>query len=139
MMANGKRVLVIDDEDMIRDVIKVILTDAGYQVIGAVNGEEGLRKLESQDFDLVITDILMPEKEGVETIIEIKKSRPQMRIIAISGGGRASNLYPLKIANKIGADGTLPKPFEPEDLLKLVHEVIAAPPDTAPFRERASQ
>jgi CheY-like chemotaxis protein len=137
-MAKTMQVLVIDDEDMIRDIIKAVLTDAGYQVAAAANGAEGLKRLHAQHFDLVITDILMPEKEGVETIIEIKKTRPETKIIAISGGGRANNLYPLKIAEKIGADKTLPKPFEPEELLKVVREVISAPPGQTQVRERAT-
>jgi DNA-binding response OmpR family regulator len=123
-MINRKRVLVIDDEDMIREIIKTVLTEAGYQVAGAANGAEGLKLLESQPVDLIITDILMPEKEGIETIIETRKSHPNIKIVAISGGGRAHNFHPLKIASKIGADMTLPKPFEPDELLAVVKKVF---------------
>ena len=123
-MINRKRVLVIDDEDMIREIIKTVLTEAGYQVAGAANGAEGLKLLESQPVDLIITDILMPEKEGIETIIETRKSHPNIKIVAISGGGRARNFHPLKIASKIGVDMTLPKPFEPDELLAVVKKIF---------------
>lgn len=124
-MVNDLRVLVIDDEDMIRDVIKTVLTGAGYQVSEAADGSIGLKILESESFDLVITDILMPEKEGIETIMEIKRTYPDLRIVAISGGGRGSYLFPLKIADTIGAERCLPKPFEPEDLLNAVREATS--------------
>jgi len=131
-MTDGNRVLVIDDEEMIRNEIMAVLTQAGYEVSGAVNGAEGLKILASQPIDLVITDILMPDKEGIETIIGIRKARPQSHIVAISGGGRMQNLYPLGIAEKIGADATLAKPFEVEDLLQVVQKVVTTPPRNEP-------
>jgi len=132
-MIDGKRVLVIDDEDMIRDIIKTVLSEAGYQVAGAANGMEGLKILGSQPVDLIITDILMPEKEGIATIIEARKSHPNIKIIAISGGGRAHHFHPLKIAGKIGADMTLPKPFEPEELLAVVKKILGDMDDKVPL------
>lgn len=127
-MVDGKRILVIDDNDMIRDMMCTILVDAGYRVVAAANGKEGLDALAAQPIDLILTDILMPEKEGIETIIEVRKIRPDMKIVAISGGGRVHNFDPLVIAGKIGADVTLAKPFEPEDLLAVVDAAFAGAP-----------
>jgi len=138
-MGEKKRILVIDDEAMIRDMISAILTDAGYQVIVAANGAEGLEALESQAVDLIMTDILMPEKEGIETILEVRKTRPGMKIMAISGGGRVHNFDPLSIAGKIGADATLAKPFEPEQLLAAVENAIAGTRGIGPVAKRVTQ
>lgn len=123
-----KQVLVVDDEDMIRDIVKSVLSHAGYGVFDAANGREALEVLKERDFDLVITDILMPETEGIETIIEIRKANPHIKIVAVSGGGRANNLHPLEIAGKIGADITLSKPFEPDQLLAVVQGMTADGP-----------
>lgn len=129
-MSRASRILVIDDEEMIRDIVMSVLAHAGYEVFCAGNGNEGLEILKTQDVDLVVTDILMPEKEGIETIVEIRKSRPKIRIVAVSGGGRANNLHPLQIAGKIGADKTLPKPFEPDELLAMVQGLIGQGSDS---------
>lgn len=126
-MANERiRILLIDDDDMVRDLFRSILTDAGYEVVAAIDGAEGLRRIEEGGFDVVLTDILMPEKEGVSTILAMKKMRPGIGIIAISGGGRTRNLTPLRIAKKVGADLALSKPIEPNDLLKAVRKVAAS-------------
>ena len=85
---------------MIRNEIMAVLTQAGYEVSGAVNGAEGLKILASQPIDLVITDILMPDKEGIETIIGIRKARPQSHIVAISGGGRMQKSVPSRHSGK---------------------------------------
>lgn len=122
------RVLLVDDEDMIRDLFSAILIDAEYDVTCASNGAEAVKILQDKTFDLVITDILMPEKEGVETIMELKKKTPETRIIALSGGGRTKNFMPLKIAARAGADMTLQKPIEPDDLVKAVRKVMARQP-----------
>jgi len=119
------RILLIDDEDMVRDLFRSILIDAGYEVVGAVDGSDGVRRIEREPFDLVLTDILMPEKEGVSTIVEIRQMCPKIKIIAISGGGRAANFMPLEIAKKAGANLTLAKPIEPEDLLQAVRKMAS--------------
>lgn len=134
-MADKAHILVIDDEDLVRDSIRETLVRAGYRATCAANGADGLKMLAAESIDIVITDILMPEKEGVETIIEIKKSRPGTPIIAISGGGRCKNLDPLKIANRIGADRTLPKPLNSRDLLSMVQEVTAEISRKQPTKE----
>ena len=137
-MTETKRVLVIDDEDSVRAMVEAALSHAGYTVLCAENGAEGLKVLDSQKFDLVITDILMPEKEGVETIVEIRQKTPDLRIIAMSGGGRVHNMEPLKIAGGIGADVLLPKPFDLAKLLGVVKSVLLDGSTRAASGETAS-
>ncbi|NQV54310.1 MAG: response regulator [Rhodospirillales bacterium] len=116
-MAN---ILVIDDEELVRITLELILKDAGHQVAQALNGIGGLEKQHQTPFDLVITDLIMPEKEGIETIRELHKSYPGLPIIAISGGGRIGNQDLLSMADKLGAVATIAKPFTPEDVLSQV-------------------
>ena len=117
-------ILLIEDDEAVRDFIREVLLGAGYFVSAAGNGKEGLAAIKSDpDIGMVITDIVMPEKEGIETIIEIKQSWPQIKIIAISGGGRICAEDYLHIASELGADITLKKPFARHELLGAVAEL----------------
>jgi DNA-binding response OmpR family regulator len=116
-------VLVIDDDDEVRDFLVRLLTRRGYSVTGARNGEAGLASLASESFALVITDIVMPDMEGLETIKRVRRSNPTMPIIAISGGGSNQIDY-LKFARKFGADAVLAKPFDPAELLELATRLL---------------
>jgi CheY-like chemotaxis protein len=118
------RILVIDDEELIRETIRMKLELSGHVVIEAANGVEGLRALEDGLFDLVVTDIIMPEQEGIETIRKIRHRDPQVAIIAISGGGRGRNYQFLDIAKKLGANEALSKPFTGSQLLALVETTL---------------
>jgi CheY-like chemotaxis protein len=118
------RILVIDDDRQARNVLKQILSRAGYDVVEAQDGAEGVRLFQATPADLVITDILMPEKEGLETIQELRQSAPQVKIIAISGGGEKGNLNFLRIAEKLGAQQTIQKPFSRQTLLDAVAQVL---------------
>ena len=118
-----KRILVIDDDDQIRTMLKLMLEKAGYEVNEASDGEIGLRKQQENPFDIIITDIIMPNKEGIGTIVDIKKSFPDVKIIAISGGGRIVPNDYLDIAKRLGADRTLSKPFKRKQLLQTVKDV----------------
>ena len=118
------RILVIDDEELIRETIRMKLEQGGHVVIEAANGVEGLRALEDGLFDLVVTDIIMPEQEGIETIRKIRHRDPRVAIIAISGGGRGRNYQFLDIAKKLGANEALPKPFTGSQLLALVETTL---------------
>lgn len=118
------RILVIDDEELIRETIRMKLEQVGHEVIEAADGIEGLLALEEGPFDLVVTDIIMPEQEGIETIRKIRNRDPQVGIIAISGGGRGHNYQFLDIAKKLGANGALPKPFTGPQLLGLVESTL---------------
>jgi CheY-like chemotaxis protein len=113
-------ILVVDDEELVRVTLCQMLEQAGYEVIEAANGNQALRVFQEQEVDLVVTDIFMPEKEGIETIRELRKLRPDIKIIAISGGGRTGDLDYLELAKDLGAKRALTKPFKREEVLSAV-------------------
>ncbi|RMD99368.1 MAG: response regulator [Bacteroidetes bacterium] len=118
-------ILVIDDDPAVQGVIEIMLKTEGFEVLTAGNGWEGLETIKSNPtIGLVITDILMPRKEGLETIQEMKRDFPKIKILAVSGGGRGSaNVY-LELAGKLGADSVLKKPFIKRQLLEAVHGLL---------------
>lgn len=120
------QILLIDDEEMVRMTVRQILEMAGHSVTEAHDGEQGIKMLQESLPELVISDLIMPNKEGVETIAEIRGAHPHLPIIAMSGGGRIGATDFLEVAKKIGANRTLPKPFEPEDVLAVVDDLLAA-------------
>ncbi len=120
------RILVIDDEDELRTMLRQMLEHAGHEVSEAVNGAVGIEIYERDKPDLIITDIIMPEKEGVETIIALRRANPELPIIAISGGGRLDATDFLSMAKKLGARHTLTKPFRRDQLLEAVGECLAS-------------
>jgi DNA-binding response OmpR family regulator len=120
-----KRILIIDDEPDILMMLKKMLERAGYEVDLAVNGESGMQLFNAQSADLVITDIIMPEKEGLEIIREMKQIKPDLKIIAISGGGRISADSYLDTAKMFGADRVFQKPFRQVELVAAVNELSA--------------
>lgn len=122
-----QNILVIDDDKLMRLALAKILISAGYNVVQAADGEEGLRLYRTQDFDLVITDLIMPDKEGIQIIRELRKENTQVRIIAMSAGGRGGATDYLKWARLMGAKQCLSKPIRREDLLAAVQTVLALP------------
>jgi len=118
------RILVIDDEEEVRDIIKQMLELEGYEVITAVDGNQGIKLFKQEPADLVITDIIMPDKEGIETIIELRNQFPDVKIISISGGGRIGPHDYLNMAKKLGAERSFTKPFERKKLLKAIEELL---------------
>jgi len=122
-----KRILVIDDDRDVRMCILGNLEAAGYSVFGADNGNTGIAIFRSDPVDLVIVDLFMPEKEGIETIIELRKGFPDLKILAISGGipGYGPDDF-LHIAQKLGADGSLDKPFTMQHLLSVIGDLLAS-------------
>ncbi|MBE9582675.1 MAG: response regulator [Proteobacteria bacterium] len=118
------RILVIDDDDQIRAMLQQVLQREEFQVVDAPDGKEGIRLFREEAADLVITDIIMPDKEGIETIMELRRDFPEVKIIAISGGGRVEPSQYLGLAKKLGAQVTLIKPFEREELLAAVHGLL---------------
>jgi DNA-binding response OmpR family regulator len=118
------RILIIDDEDQPRRMLQQVLIRAGYEVIEARDGNQGLQLFRASPTDLIITDILMPEKEGLETIIDLRREFPAVKIIAISGGGRTGNLNFLEVAKRLGAQRTLQKPFELQEMIAAVRELL---------------
>ena len=133
----NKSILVIDDEQLIRLQIRNALELEGFSVHEAANGNEGLSRIATARPDVVITDILMPDKEGIETILELRRTHPKIKIIAISGGGRTGNKDFLRTAKHLGADRTLAKPFGLAELLRLVREVLADTNGASPQPPRA--
>jgi CheY-like chemotaxis protein len=120
-----KRILVIDDEPEIRELIKAKLESGGYVVELATDGVEGVKLFYKNPADLIITDIIMPGKEGIEVIQELLSDYSAVKIIAISGGGQhTSKQFCLNLAEKLGAVRTFNKPFKLADLLTAVQEEL---------------
>jgi CheY-like chemotaxis protein len=112
------KILVIDDDPSVRKFISTALKKENYTVLEAENGKEGLKKLqEERDITIIITDLIMPEKEGIETIMEVRKLNPSIKIMAISGGGKVGPENFLLLADAVGANATLKKPFSSQELI----------------------
>lgn len=120
------RILIIDDEEDVRYVLRRILAAAGHDILEAAHGGEGIEISKSEAPDLVITDIFMPEVEGLETLREIKQNHPDQKIIVISGGGKSGYLDVLEAALSLGATEQIAKPFSPSELLAKVDLCLAA-------------
>ena len=118
-------ILIIDDDASFREMYRAILEQEGHQVLAAENGSKGIELFSQHTVDVVITDLIMPEKEGIETIMEIVQIEPEAKIIAISAsGGERSHDY-LESARMLGASSTLGKPFHIGDLLTAVQTLLA--------------
>lgn len=125
-------ILIVDDEDAVRFTLREMLAGTGHDIVEATNGSDALNVLGDASCDLVITDIIMPDKEGVELIQQLRETHRDLPVIAISGGGRTRNLDFLDIARHYGANAILSKPFTRTTLLAAVAEYITVdPPDTA--------
>jgi DNA-binding NtrC family response regulator len=119
------QILIIDDNDDMREILTEILQRKGYEVSAASDGEEGMRMFRQDPTDLVITDIIMPKKEGVETIFDLQSEFPAVKIIAISGGGVLKSTECLKMIENIpSVKRTMKKPFSNDELLQAVKELI---------------
>ena len=119
------KILIIDDEAPVRKLLKKLFEKNNYEVLEAANGIQGIKLFNEQHPDLIISDLIMPEKEGLETIREIKKSNPDVPIIAISGGGLADPKIYLNIARNLGAVRTFSKPIDNEILLSTIKEILS--------------
>jgi two-component system, response regulator, stage 0 sporulation protein F len=117
-------ILVVDDNDQLRGMINRGLTLAGHDVVEAANGKAALAQLEGLRFDVILTDIVMPDMEGLELIRLIRKQDATARIIAMSGGGRGTADDYLAFASRFGAAVTLEKPFTIEELTKAIDAVL---------------
>lgn len=120
-----KRILVVDDETQIRTMLTLMLEQEGYTVHTAENGEEGLALVGRHTFDLVITDMIMPVKDGLKFIMELVRDYPDLKVLAISGGGAIKAERYLTMAGYLGDIATLEKPFKREVLLEMVRQLIA--------------
>ncbi len=119
-------ILIVDDEELVRATVTQILGKDGHDLTTMTNGLEAIRYCQDHDPDLMITDIVMPDMEGIETIMNLHKDKPNMKIIAMSGGGRVGNFDFLEAAEKLGANRILRKPFLPNDLREAVASCIGA-------------
>ena len=118
------RILIIDDEAMIRDLLVNILEREGYDTATASGGKDGIKIYRENPTDLIITDLLMPEKDGIEIIRELCRDFQDVKIIAMSGGGKTDSETYLHIAKTIGAIKTLAKPFDRKELLTTIRELL---------------
>jgi CheY-like chemotaxis protein len=118
------RILIIDDDDQFRGMLRQVLGREGYEVVEARDGKEGIVRYRATPTDLVITDILMPEQEGLQTIRELRHAFPQVKIIAVSGGGAKGTLNFLKTAEMLGAQRALRKPFDLEELRRAIRDIL---------------
>lgn len=120
------RILLVEDDSSIRELLEITLTRAGHTVVTAGNGREGLARFRPGAFDLLITDLVMPEKEGIEMLRELHGKDPAMKAMAMSGGGKfgAAETY-LRLASLLGTKTILTKPFTPDEFLATVNGVLS--------------
>ncbi|WP_282611095.1 response regulator [Pelagibius sp. Alg239-R121] len=118
------RILVVDDEILVREMLDFTLSGAGHEVTVAADGTEAIKAIKERPIDLVVADIVMPEKDGLELITELRKIAPELGIIAISGGSRIGNFDFLAIAKSLGARDALYKPIHNDELLESIERCL---------------
>jgi len=123
-MTNQKRILVIDDEPTALDLLRRILEMRGYEVAVATNGQEGLELFQQHGYDLVITDMVMPIKDGLQTILDLRLEAPELPVVAISGGGTISKERYLAVAGYLDRVITIAKPFTIEQIIEAVEKLL---------------
>jgi CheY-like chemotaxis protein len=121
------RILIVDDEVTFRSVVATALTQNGHSIVEAEDGRTALAALKAQAFDLVITDVIMPEQDGLEVIMNVRDANNPIPIIAMTGHPAKADLY-LRLAKALGAQRVLEKPFRIEDLLGAVRDLLETPP-----------
>jgi DNA-binding NtrC family response regulator len=124
-----ERILIIDDEQQIRSMLRLMLEREGYEVVEAPDGLEGINAYRQKPADLIITDLIMPNKDGIGMIIDLHKEYPDVKIIAMSGGGLNKPEGYLKGAKKLGAACTLTKPIDREKMLRAVKDTLKGTED----------
>ena len=127
-------ILIIDDDELFRTTLAEALASQGFDVTQAADGDVGLKLFKAQPTDLVLTDIVMPNKEGIATVRELRQAHPGLGIIAMSGGTAANAPLYLDLANGLGADCTLQKPFSLTVLMQAVNAVLAKAGTVRPAR-----
>jgi len=120
-------VLVVDDDENIAGMLRQTFEQAGYKAATAYDGQQALKELARQGFDLVVADIIMPGRDGLEIIQEMKKRFPETKIIAMTGGGVMREDVLLKMAQKFGAQKTFLKPFYPAEIVNAARELLQPP------------
>lgn len=122
-MGSRKRILVVDDNADLRSTIQALLQADGFDVAVAGDGQAALASHRSRPADVVITDLFMPDKDGIETIVELRKLSPRIKIVAMSGWTSTQGSDYLQVAREIGATVTLQKPFDPQELSRVVRQL----------------
>jgi len=117
-------VLIVEDEKELREMLKTSLLRRKINVFEAVNGKDAIAHFKPSITDLVITDIIMPEEDGLKVIMKLRELKPGIKIIAISGGGKAGPGSYLKLAKALGADAVFSKPFSINDLISKIEELV---------------
>ncbi|MBW1635787.1 MAG: response regulator [Deltaproteobacteria bacterium] len=120
-----KRILIIDDEQIVLEVLCKILELEGYEVVTAASGDEGIELFAQNPFDLVVTDMVMPGKDGLQTILALRQESPDLAVIAMSGGGTISKERYLAVAGYLDGIVTITKPFSLESITEAVAELLA--------------
>ena len=120
-----KSILIVDDEAGIRKVMKAILENEGFSVLEAAGGNEAIRQYGKYSPDLVVTDLLMPGKDGIETLFELRQINCNVRVIALSGGGRICSESYLNYAMKLGATAAIEKPFTSVEFMAVINRAMA--------------
>lgn len=123
------RILVVDDDPEIRETLRRLLALLGYDAAVAADGKLASRQLEAGTFDLMITDIVMPNQDGVENIMQVRRDYPDMKVIAMSGGGYVQTKTYLKVAESLGADAVFHKPFRSQEMLAKIRELLGGAED----------
>jgi CheY-like chemotaxis protein len=118
-----RTILIVDDEPDVSRLFQLTLEPAGYEVACAADGAQAVRMLAARRFDLVITDLLMPERDGLQLIADLRRTYPNLPILAMSGGGRMSAELYLKMARGFRVEGLLRKPFDTQEILSAVRDV----------------
>jgi CheY-like chemotaxis protein len=118
------QVLVVDDEDQVRKLIRLVMEQEGHTVVEASNGKRATQRIQEAEIDLVISDVVMPDMDGLELIREIRRTYQGIKILAISGAGKEGPGLYLNIAERFGADAILMKPFAPDQLIEKVSALL---------------
>ncbi len=118
------KILLVEDDTLLRNTLGHALQAAGHLITPAQNGVVAQKMIRDTTFDLVVTDVLMPEMDGLELIMSLRKANAGIKVIAISGGGRTRNMDMLEYARSFGADAVLPKPFLPRQLVATVRDLL---------------
>lgn len=119
-------ILIVEDDKDLREMLKTSLLMRKYTVLEASDGKEALLKFRPSVTDMVITDLIMPDEDGLKVIMKIKEIKPSVKIIAISGGGKAGPGNYLNLAKALGADEIFPKPFSINEMIKKIDELLNA-------------
>jgi DNA-binding NtrC family response regulator len=120
-----KKILLVDDEEALRKMVRVILGDESYEFFEAVNGRDAQNLLAKETFDLIITDVIMPDCDGIELVMSVRRQLPDLKVIVLSGGGRVRASHYLDLAGKLGAAKVFEKPFDPAALRRAVEELLS--------------